>query len=82
MNKLVLITGGTKGIGKAIAFCLGRAGYDLILTYALDQVVADEVRTDVERECGVKVHTLKADISKDDTITEIDSYIFLSGIHF
>ena len=36
MDKFILITGGTKGIGKAVASCLGKAGYNLILTYASD----------------------------------------------
>ena len=43
MEKCVLITGGTKGIGKAVAFCLGKAGYNLILTYASSVDVANRV---------------------------------------
>ena len=46
MDKFILITGGTKGIGKAVASCLGKAGYNLILTYASDQAAAEEVRSD------------------------------------
>ena len=37
MEKRVLITGGTKGIGRAVAECLAKAGYSLILTYASDK---------------------------------------------
>ena len=37
MEKWVLITGGTKGIGRAVAECLAKAGYSLILTYASDK---------------------------------------------
>lgn len=43
MDKFILITGGTKGIGKAVASCLGKAGYNLILTYASDQATAEEI---------------------------------------
>ena len=38
MEKWVLITGGTKGIGKAVAECLAKAGYSLVLTYASDEI--------------------------------------------
>ena len=41
MDKWVLITGGTKGIGRAVANCLAKAGYQLILTYASDTVAAE-----------------------------------------
>ena len=63
MEKYVLITGGTKGIGKAVASCLGKAGYNLILTYASAVDVADQVITDMQQKLGVKVDALQADIS-------------------
>lgn len=33
MSKCAIITGGTKGIGKAIAVSLSKEGYDLVVTY-------------------------------------------------
>lgn len=75
MEKYVLITGGTKGIGKAVASCLGRAGYNLILTYASAADVADQVVTDMLQKLGVKVDALQADISVKESIEKIYQYL-------
>ena len=75
MNKLILITGGTKGIGKAVASCLGRAGYDLILTYAADTDTAESTRRELMALGGGEVFLLKADISRRETIGLIASFL-------
>ena len=75
MNKLILVTGGTKGIGKAVAFCLGKAGYDLIITYGSDQETARAVSEELRDQLGIQVHSLQADISNQNTIQEIDSFL-------
>ena len=58
MDKFILITGGTKGIGKAVASCLGKAGYNLILTYASDQATAEEVRSELVGRFDIQVSIL------------------------
>lgn len=75
MNKYILITGGTKGIGKAVAFSLGKAGYNLVLTYASDQMAAENVRDELAKQFGVRVYILRADISDKDTIGSVDSFL-------
>lgn len=75
MNKYILITGGTKGIGKAVAFSLGKAGYNLVLTYASDQMAAENVRDELVKLFGVRVYILRADISDKDTIESVDSFL-------
>ena len=82
MAKYALITGGTKGIGKAIAICLAKAGYDLLLTYYAD--TEEELRT-AETTCrnyGVNVSLLEADISDKQSITDISTFVSLHAIEF
>ena len=49
MKKTALVTGGTKGIGLAIAKALLNENYTVILTYASDQVNAMQVNKDLFR---------------------------------
>lgn len=75
MDKYVLITGGTKGIGKAVAFCLAASGYDLLLTYSSDSDTAEETRKDLLRKYDIDVHILKADITNFKSISIIENYL-------
>ena len=74
MEKYALITGGTKGIGKAVAICLGKAGYKLLLTYASDTVAADNVREELQQG-GLSVRTLQADSTSRESIEIISQYL-------
>lgn len=74
MDKCVLITGGTKGIGKAVADCLVQSGYNLILTYASDEDVAINVQQELTRT-GCKVFLLRADIARNASIEEIACFL-------
>jgi len=82
MAKNVLITGGTKGIGKAVAICLAKAGYDLLLTWFTDTI--EEIQTaEVECNCyGVKVKLLKADIADKQSIENISRFVLAESVEF
>lgn len=77
MDKWVLITGGTKGIGRAVANCLAKAGYQLILTYASDTKAAEATCTTLRQAHGVRVELLRADITDPRAVDEIN--VFLRG---
>lgn len=59
------ITGGTRGIGLAVARRLARDGYDLLLTYRGDEAAAEAARAELA-ESGRRVEILQADISTAD----------------
>ena len=75
VGKRVLITGGTKGIGKAVASCLARAGYSLILTYASDEKEALRVADDLLQQYNVDTCVFQADISDQKSIEKIESFL-------
>lgn len=63
--KVAVVTGGTRGIGLAIAKRLAADGYDLILNYRGDEAVAEEARTALAAS-GRRVELLQADIATAD----------------
>ncbi|MDR1201883.1 MAG: SDR family oxidoreductase [Tannerellaceae bacterium] len=75
MKKQVLITGGTKGIGKAVALSLGKEGYNLILTYASDEDTAKNTCEEIRQLAQVDILLLKADITKQASVEDIYSYL-------
>ena len=60
MARVAVVTGGTRGIGRAISVALKNAGYKVAANYAGNDKAADEFRA----ETGIAVH--KFDVSKFD----------------
>ncbi|MGL5317704.1 MAG: SDR family NAD(P)-dependent oxidoreductase [Bacteroidales bacterium] len=75
MNKLALITGGTKGIGKAVAYRLAKEGYDLLLTYSSDQLAAEACAKEITSIYQAKTVVVKADVTSLDSIATIVAQI-------
>ena len=63
-NKVALVTGGSRGIGKAIALELSKYGANIAISYLNNEEKAKEVVKEIEKN-GVKGMSIKADISKE-----------------
>ena len=81
MKKFALITGGTKGIGKAVATCLADSGFNLILTYASDDKNATAVASELSQSHSVEAYALKADISQSESIQAIYDFLMEKSLH-
>lgn len=73
--KTVLITGGTKGIGKAIALKFLQNGYEVIINYAHDEESAYATQTEFNLQ-GYCPVLLRADVSKSDEVAEMFKEIY------
>ncbi|HEU4472854.1 MAG TPA: SDR family oxidoreductase [Flavisolibacter sp.] len=62
-EKIVLVTGGSRGLGKDMALSIARKGMDVILTYRSNAEEAEAVTAQV-REMGRKAVSLQLDMSQ------------------
>lgn len=66
-----LITGGTRGIGRAIATELARHGCDVALNYLRNRAAAAEAADDIEKITGKKPLLFKCNVAEPDSVAEM-----------
>jgi 3-oxoacyl-[acyl-carrier protein] reductase len=87
---VALVTGSSRGIGRATALALARQGYDLVINYSSSKAAADAVADDV-RACGGVAVTAQADVSDEaavmsmittvtDTFGRLDALVNNAGV--
>ncbi|XP_059441690.1 3-oxoacyl-[acyl-carrier-protein] reductase 4-like [Corylus avellana] len=64
---VVVVTGASRGIGKAIALTLGKAGCKVLINYARASKEAEEVSKEIEA-CGGQALTFGGDVSKEEDV--------------
>ena len=69
-RKTVLVTGGSRGIGKEVALKFAEQGYDVIINYVSDKTDVEAIKKEFE-EKNVECLLLKADVSKADEVQEL-----------
>jgi len=64
LNKVVIVTGGGTGVGRATSLALARLGYDVIVNYSRSKADADATVSEVTA-LGVRAFAVRADVAKD-----------------
>ena len=70
-GKTLFVSGGTRGIGKAIVYAFAEQGCDVAFTYASSADTANEIIADVEANHGVKCRAYKLDILEPNTYKDV-----------
>ena len=69
-GKVALVTGGSRGIGRAIAIRLAQEGAKVAVNYAGNQAAAEEVKAIIEEQGGTAM-LIQADVSDSAAAAEM-----------
>lgn len=79
-KKVVLITGGSRGIGAAIAREMASKNYNVIINYLNSEEITKELVNILEESYGIKAMAIKADVSKEaDVLKMVEEAILAFG---
>lgn len=74
MNKVIIVTGASRGIGREIAKGLARKGYIIIANYNKSEKEILELKKELEEE-QIKIDIFKANVSKRNEVIEFINYV-------
>ena len=75
MNKVVLITGASRGIGAACATIFAKNGYNIIINYLNSEKKAISLKNDLEKNYNVNCDIYKCDISKEEEVLKMYDFV-------
>ena len=81
-NKVALVTGGSKGIGKAIALELAREGADVVIS-ARTQSDLESAAQEIAAETGRRIVPMPMDVTQRDQVDRVTAEAAqqLGGLH-
>lgn len=71
VNKVVLVTGGTRGIGEAIVRKFASLNYDVIFNYVNSDNKALELKDELEGKYNINILPIKADLANEVNINNM-----------
>ncbi len=71
MNKVVIVTGSQRGIGRATIIEFASRGYDVVIDYIEEEERALSLKELVEKEYGVRALAIKADVREENDVDKM-----------
>lgn len=68
---VVVVTGGTRGIGRSIAYTYAKNNYDVVITYCNNYDMAVEVVNSIKSLYGVRCIACKCDVSNEEEVINL-----------
>jgi enoyl-[acyl-carrier protein] reductase III len=73
-NSIALVTGGSRGIGRACALRLAEAGADLVINYVANRDAASQTADQIA-DLGRRVWIVKADVSEEEDVRAMIDFV-------
>jgi len=70
VTQYALVTGGSRGIGRAVCLQLARQGYNILINYTSNEKAASETKEEVEKH-NVQAELLKFDVSDREEVRKV-----------
>ena len=70
MNKIMIVTGGSRGIGAATALLAAQRGYAVCVNYLLNRKAADEIVRSIE-QIGRHAIAVAADVASEQDVVRL-----------
>jgi 3-oxoacyl-[acyl-carrier protein] reductase len=71
-NRVAIVTGSSRGIGRSIALAFARAGADVVVNFLRREAEARQVENEISA-LGRKCACIQADVSRQDEVTRLTS---------
>ena len=73
-GKRILVTGGTRGVGRAISLQFARAGAAVVANYVRDTKAAEKLQAEAEAE-GCSIEPCRADLTSEKGMEQLTQYL-------
>lgn len=70
-RKIALVTGSSRGIGKAIVTDFAEKGYNVVINYKKEDKEAQCLKEELERAYNIKALIIKADVSDENEVKKM-----------